>query len=98
VEVVFLSAAEQDVLATWSWYEEQLPGLGDQFEQDLTAGIQQLCQFPLSAPVVRPPWRRQVLSHFPHGVFYTVEGRRLVIKAVLDLRRDPQELERRLGP
>jgi hypothetical protein len=39
VEVIFLRAAEADLLAAWTRYEEILPGLGDRFEAEVRAAL-----------------------------------------------------------
>jgi len=33
---------------------------------------------------------------FPYGVFYTLEGRRIIISGVMDLRKNPEIIRRRL--
>lgn len=48
------------------------------------------------APVYRGKIRRLVLRPFELGVFYAVEGDRLMIGAILDLREDPEQIERRV--
>ena len=56
-----------------------------------------LRNFPELAPVYRHPFRRFILRDMQTGIFYTLEGRRLFIHALLDLRQDPATLRRRLG-
>jgi hypothetical protein len=40
--------------------------------------------------------RRLVLRPFGFGVFYAIEGERLMVGALLDLRQAPDAIERRL--
>ena len=37
------------------------------------------------------------MPRFDHGIFYTVEGRRIMVAAVIDLRRDPAYIQSRIG-
>ena len=55
---------------------------------DLAFG--QLRAFPAIAPVCHEPYRRLLVHGFPFGIFYTVEGRRIIVSAVMDLRQDPE--------
>jgi hypothetical protein len=41
--------------------------------------------------------RKLLLPHFDHGIFYTIEGSRIMVAAVLDLRRDPAFIRSRIG-
>ncbi len=52
--------------------------------------------FPEIAPVFAEPCRRLPVRGFPFGIFYAVEGRRLIIVGVMDLRQDPASIRRRL--
>jgi hypothetical protein len=38
----------------------------------------------------------KLVANFPFGIFYSVEGTRIVISAVLDLRQDPDRIRERL--
>jgi hypothetical protein len=40
--------------------------------------------------------RRFLVPNFPFGIFYSVEGHRILISAVLDLRQDPERIRERL--
>ena len=41
--------------------------------------------------------RKLLMPKFDHGIFYTIEGQRIMVAAVLDLRRDPGFIRSRLG-
>ncbi len=71
-------------------------GVGGEFFDAITAAIDHLCMFPESAqaqelddpfPVVV---RRFVLADFPYGIIYYVQGDRLTIAAVANLKKQPQ--------
>jgi hypothetical protein len=40
--------------------------------------------------------RRLLVQGFPFGIFYTLEGRRIIVSGVMDLRQDPKVIARRL--
>lgn len=95
-EIVFVAAAESDLIEAWDRYEEVSPGLGDAFEAEVGSAVRLAAAFPEIAPVFFAEFRRLLVRRFQYGVFYTIEGRRMVVRAVLDLRADPDTLRRRL--
>lgn len=74
--------------AAFRWYEEQRSGLGVEFARDVDRQAGSLKRFPNAFPVVFEDARRTILKRFPFGVYYTVEEARIVILAVLHLKRD----------
>ena len=89
-EVLFLLAAEVDVQAAYEWLEEQREGRGDQFLTRLRE-VEVLLERNLIIGVrVDSSVRKILVQRFDYGVFYTVEGQRIMVAAVLDLRRDPE--------
>jgi hypothetical protein len=97
VEVIILAGAESDLWAAWTRYEELATGLGTRFDHTVRRGLERLSRFPNSAPIYAAEFRRMLLRRFDHGIFYRVHGSRLVVVAVLDLRQNPAEINRRLG-
>lgn len=41
-------------------------------------------------------FHRGLVSRFPFGIYYKIEGKRIVVFAVLDLRQDPERIQLRL--
>ena len=60
------------------------------------AAFQQLARHPRSGSVFRGRFRRLVLPRLGYAFFYVLEGRRVVIHALLDLRQSPEAIRRRL--
>lgn len=100
LEVVFLLAAEADVQGAYEWFEGQREGRGDQFLRHLRQLEVLLAANPgmgVSLGVDSRGIRKLLLPRFDHGIFYTVEGRRIMVAAVIDLRRDPAYIQSRIG-
>ena len=53
--------------------------------------------FPEIAPYFLGFYRRYLIAGFPYGIFYTLEGNRVIITAVMDLRQSPEMIRKRLG-
>jgi plasmid stabilization system protein ParE len=101
-EVVWTRGAEADLLACFEDLEEKQPGYGQTLVSVVDAQISLLRQFPEMAPVFEGSIRRLVLKDRKHGLFYAVEGKRIVLHALADLRSDQEHLKRRfkklIGP
>lgn len=95
-ELVFLFAADADIQTAYEFYEAYQDGRGEVFMRHLDAAIGRLRTFPEIAPPIHEAHRRLLVHGFPCGVFYTLEGRRIIIAAVMDLRQDPEAIHRRL--
>lgn len=96
VHVELLRGAEADLLEIYVRLEEDREGLGERFYRILDFALERLRQHPELAPVYRGAYRRLVLRPFGLGVFYAIEGDRLMVGAILDLRQSPESIERRL--
>lgn len=69
----------------------------DVFESEFEEALENPSHFPLMAPVFRPPYHRLRLIGFPQALYYSVEGRRVFVHAVIDTRADLATIYRRLG-
>src|SRR4051812_30513902 len=96
-EVVILAGAENDVLETYTRYESAQDGLGTQFSDQLEKTFGLISDFPHAGPIFTNNIRRVLVRAFPYGIFYCIEGRRVMVQAVLDLRQSPEAIYRRLG-
>lgn len=87
--------AERDLLNGFWFYEDQEPGMGDYF---LTQIREEILELAGCGGVHRKrhgfhffPARR-----FPHGFYYQISGETVKVYAVLDCRRNPRWIRRRL--
>lgn len=94
--VVILAGAEDDTLNLFARLEARNSDSADEFYRHFDAALQQLSMHAESAPLFAGRIRRLVMHGYPFGVFFTVEGDRLFVQAVLDLRQSPEFIRRRL--
>jgi plasmid stabilization system protein ParE len=90
-------AAEQDLLDGFAFYEKQQTGIGAYFIDSLSADIDAL---QLYAGIHAKPhgrFHRTLAKRFPFAVYYDFEDDVVTVVAVLDCRRDPASITRRLG-
>ena len=90
-------AADLDVEAAFEWYENERPGLGLEFLDELRASYNRIADGPLKYQELRGGIRRALLRRFPYAVYFAIEGDIVVVVAVLHASRDPAEWQRRRG-
>lgn len=69
----------------------------EEFDETVHEGMEQLSQFPHSAPLHIGRYRRLVLAGFPYALYYAVDGTRVFVHAILDTRLSRVAIARRLG-
>ena len=94
-ELVFLFSAEADIQAAYEFYEACQPGKGEVFMRHADAALGRIRVFPEIGPIFHKCYRRLLIHGFPFGIFYTIEGRRIIIAGVVDLRREPRAISQR---
>jgi toxin ParE1/3/4 len=90
-------AADAEVEAVFSWYENESPGLGLEFLDELRAAYGRIVDGPLKYRDLRSGIRRVLLRRFPYAAYFAVEETTIVVLAVLHAHRDPAAWQRRGG-
>jgi plasmid stabilization system protein ParE len=82
--------ARQELEAAAAWYENERPGLGDEFIEELSDAFSTIETSPKTWPVVRPSGlRRFLLSRFPYSIVYAVGDEYIRVYAVAHQKRRP---------
>ena len=84
-----------DLKVGFRFYEKSEAGLGSYFLDSLFSDIDSL-QLHAGLHSKRFGKFRLLSDRFPYAVYYKVEGNIAFVQAVLDLRRDPAWINRRL--
>jgi len=95
MSIVILRSAVEDLVRGRDFYEKQGEGLGDYFEDSLSADIDSLRLFA-GIHNVALGYYRMLSTKFPYAVYYEIVGEQIRIHAVLDCRRDPKWIHTRL--
>lgn len=88
--------AEQDLLDAQRWYEDQRPGLGDEFRSTADDLIRRIVERPRLYPEVYRKVRRAVLRRFPYLLYYVLSRDAVVVLACLHSKRDPALIRSRV--
>ena len=95
MQVRILKEAEHDLEGGHAFYEARQAGLGDYFLDSLYADIDSLMIYAGIHRIVFGS-HRLLARIFPYAVYYDVVGDEVLVWAVVDCRRDPKWIVRRL--
>ena len=86
------------------WYDEQRPGLGDDFVAEVTATLSRVRAAPTSfsrwpqvKALAHPIWRATT-ARFPYAIPFEVHSDHVLVLAVAHVRRRPLYWVRRASP
>jgi len=89
-------AAVLDQIEAASWYEWQREGLGEDFNEKVTAALRRLESEALLHPIRFADVRRAALQRFSaYGLFYVVRADEVTVFAVVHGARNPAWVRRR---
>lgn len=77
-------------------YDEQVPGLGDEFAVEVEQSARQIAVHPESGSPHLLGTRRVHVERFPYSLVYTERNEQLIILAVAHHRRRPEYWIRRI--
>lgn len=96
MKIRILKSAQEDLREGYWFYERQEVGLGDYFLDSLNADIESL---KIYAGVHSKPfgkYYRLLAKRFPFAVYYRIQKKEVIVYAVLDCRRNPAWIRKRL--
>ena len=97
MKVRILASASQDLVDGYRFYEKQTKGLGAYFLDSLYSDIDSLIINSGIHPVHLGKYHRLLSKRFPFAVYYRVEGQIALVYAVLDCRRKPAWIRKKLN-
>lgn len=89
MNIEFHPEAAEEFEAAVDWYEARETGLGLDFAVEIYAAIQRATAMPDTWTRLSGNVRRVLVNRFPYGVLYEPENTRLLVLAVMHLRREP---------
>jgi len=95
MKITILPSARSDLATGFAFYENQQEGLGSYFLESLFSDIDSLL---LYGGIQRKVfgYYRLLSKRFPYAIYYSLEGERFCVKAVLDCRRNPERIRGKL--
>lgn len=89
-QIIFQQEALDDVQDGYSWYEDQLPGLGEDFLNELNTILEKLIQNPQYYGYLFDEFRDVRLKRFPYLVVFKIVNRKVFINSVKHCKQRPK--------
>lgn len=97
MKVKILASARQDLIDGYRFYEKQSEGVGTYFLDTLYSDIDSLIVNAGLHAVYFGSYYRLLSKRFPFAVYYHVENRTALVYAVLDCRKKPAWIRKKLS-
>ncbi|MFP4009657.1 MAG: type II toxin-antitoxin system RelE/ParE family toxin [Spirulinaceae cyanobacterium] len=88
--LVFRPEVRDELDEAYHWYENQQPGLGDEFLKCIDEILKRVGTLPEAYPVVYRDIRRAVVKRFPYAVYYRIVSSRVIVTAIFHSGRNPK--------
>ncbi|MGO9513150.1 MAG: type II toxin-antitoxin system RelE/ParE family toxin [Steroidobacteraceae bacterium] len=95
MKVEFHPAADSELRAAAAYYQERVPGLGDEFLAEVERVCSRLSEQQSLGPRLDAEHRRLALRRFPFGLIYRLKSSKVQVVAVAHRRRRPGYWRRR---
>ncbi len=96
MRIQILNSANQDLIEGFRFYEKQAEGLGVYFLDTLFSDIDSLIIYAGIHPLFFEKYHRLLSKRFPFAVYYRIEEDLILVYAVLDCRRNPAWVRKKL--
>lgn len=96
-EVVVLAAAEAQLFQLFDKFDDWREGAGIAFDADFREACEALERFPELGRRVENQMHRLLLRRWNLGLFCIIEGKRVLVHGVVDVRLSPDNFRRQLG-
>jgi plasmid stabilization system protein ParE len=97
MKVRILASAKRDLIDGNRFYEKQAEGVGAYFLDTLYSDIDSLIINAGIHPLYFRRYYRLLSKRFPFAVYYRVENETALVYAVLDCRKNPAWIRKKLG-
>jgi plasmid stabilization system protein ParE len=96
VKIEILRSAQRDLINGYRFYEKQAEGVGTYFLDSLFSDIDSLTLNAGMHPIWFGKYHRLLSKRFPFAVYYRIEDETARVYAILDCRRNPFWIRKKL--
>ena len=91
-KIVFTKRASQEFDKSFSWYEQQRTGLGDDFEKAIEVVLGRISERPQSFRLGKKPYREALVKKFPFLIIFKINKseKTVQIASVFHTSRNPK--------
>ena len=95
MRIEILPEARDDLIAGFRFYERQAPGLGSYFRESILTDVDALATHG-GVHAKFFGYHRSLSKRFPFAIYYRVDADIVRVRAILDCRRNPSWIRRRI--
>ena len=96
MQIKLLDEAEKDIAVGVSFYESQSDGLGKYFLDSIISDIESLHIYA-GIHIIISEYYRLLSKRFPFSIYYKIKDKTIYIYAILDCRKNPTWINKRLN-
>ena len=89
LKITFLEIAQIELDDAITYYNYELPGLGDAFLYEVLNALDRIGEFPEAWHSCSKRTRRCQTRRFPYGVIYQIREQEILVVAIANLHRKP---------
>ncbi|MBK8185806.1 MAG: type II toxin-antitoxin system RelE/ParE family toxin [Cellvibrio sp.] len=89
MDIIFSSFALQELLDAEEYYNFELAGLGNRFNEEIKKAVLRIAEYPDAWSIERDNIRKCLLQKFPYKILYAIEKDCILILAIAHLHRKP---------
>ncbi|HBA86179.1 MAG TPA: type II toxin-antitoxin system RelE/ParE family toxin [Verrucomicrobia bacterium] len=89
MKIRILDVAQSELEVAVSYYNQECPGLGYEFADEIFRTIRRATENPTAWPSLSRRTRRCLAHRFPYGIVYQIRGEELLVVSVMHLHRHP---------
>lgn len=96
MKIIILAVAEQELAETIDYYNAECSGLGYEFAVEVKDSLKRIRAFPDAWPRFSLCTRRCLVNRFPYGILYQQDNDKIIVYAIMHLKRNPEKWAKRL--
>lgn len=94
-KLIILEQAVSEFEDACLYYNDQIPGLGFEFEEEIFALLELLNHNPLLFPIKFAHIREAVVSRFPFVINYEITEKAIIVSAIFHSKQNPDKKSKR---
>ncbi len=87
--IIFHPDARDELFSAIAYYNEQSPGLGTEFLEEIRKSVNKIQNTPARWKVVKKKVRQYILQRFPFSIYYVSIPKQVYIVAIAHHKRRP---------
>jgi len=96
MQIRFLEIAQCELDEAIEYYNQETPGLGEEFLTEVLKTIDRIGKFPEAWHSCSKRTRRCQIRRFPYGIIYQIRKNKILVVAIANLHRKPDYWKDRL--